>query len=185
MEAKKETYNESQIIEQLRRPETQRKAFTLLVDRYSQTLYWQIRRIVLTHEDTDDLLQNTFIKAWNNLHQYRGEAKISTWLYRIAMNETLNFVQRKKIHCSIEENATNISEQLAADSYFDGDETAIQLQQAISQLPEKQRTVFCLKYYDEMKYEEMSQVLDTSIGALKASYHHAVKKITDFFNSRD
>lgn len=141
--------------------------------------------MVYDHDDTNDILQNTFIKAWNNLDTFRGDARLSSWLYRIATNETLNFLQRRKEITPLEDTPSGLAAQLTADEYFDGDETELLLQQAIASLPEKQRLVFQLKYYEEMKYEDMSQALDTSVGALKASYHHAVKKICDFFNSRD
>lgn len=178
--------NDEQIlIGQLQNEGTRRQAFEQIVRQYSQPLYWQIRRMVFSHEDANDLLQESFIKAWNNLEQFRGESKLSTWLYRIVINETLNFLKRQKEHVSIDSNEASIVNQLSGDPYFDGDETALQLQEAISKLPEKQRAVFTMKYYEEMKYEDMSRILDTSVGALKASYHHAVKKISDFFNAID
>lgn len=178
-------FNEQDIIKQLQEPLTRRTAFEAVVNQFSQQLYWQIRRIVFSHDDANDILQNSFIKAWTNIEHFRGEAKISTWLYRIAMHETLNFIQRQKAHLSIDDAEAGIVNKICSDPYFDGDETATQLQAAISQLPEKQRMVFTMKYYEEMKYEDMSHILDTSIGALKASYHHAVKKISDFFNHID
>lgn len=173
------------LIRELRQPQSQRKAFEQVVNRYSPQLYRQIRRMVYGHDDANDILQNTFIKAWTNLDQFRGESRIATWLYRIAMNETLNFLQKSKETRSLDEMSSSVALRLAADEYFDGDETALQLQEAIAQLPEKQRVVFNLKYFEEMKYEEMSRMLDTSVGALKASYHHAVKKICEFFNLQD
>lgn len=176
---------EDLLIRQLKQPEQQRRAFEQIVRLYSPQLYRQIRRMVYDHENTNDVLQNTFIKAWTNLEQFRGESRISTWLYRIAMNETLNYLQKYKETLSLEEASSAVVHRLTADDYFDGDETALQLQEAIARLPEKQRAVFNLKYFEEMKYEEMSKVLDTSIGALKASYHHAVKKICEFFNLQD
>jgi RNA polymerase sigma-70 factor (ECF subfamily) len=141
--------------------------------------------MVYCHEDANDILQNSFLKAWSHLDLFRGDAKISTWLYRIALNETLNFIQKKKESVALDDTSASIINRLEADEYFDGDQTELQLQQAMSLLPEKQRMVFQLKYYEEMKYEQMSEILGTSIGALKASYHHAVKKIYDFFNSCD
>lgn len=176
---------EDLLIRQLKQPERQRLAFEQMVTQYSPQLYRQIRRMVYDHENTNDILQNTFIKAWINIEQFRGESRVSTWLYRIAMNETLNFLQKKKDTQPIDEVSSTIIHRLAADDYFDGDETALQLQEAIARLPEKQRAVFNLKYFEEMKYEEMSKVLDTSVGALKASYHHAVKKICEFFKLQD
>lgn len=169
----------------LKDPKTRETAFNRLVDLYKERLYWQIRRMVITHEDADDVLQNTFIKAWQGLDAFRGEAQLSTWLFRIAGNETLNFLERKRPAQSIDDEAGAVAEQLESDPYFDGDETERQLQQAIARLPQRQRQVFLMKYYDEMPYEQMSQVLDTSVGALKASYHHAVKKISDFFRLHD
>lgn len=177
--------DERRLIPFLKDPKTRETAFNQLVDLYKERLYWQIRRMVLTHEDADDVLQNTFIKAWQGLDTFRGEAQLSTWLFRIAANETLNFLEKKRSRLSIDDEAGAVAEQLESDPYFDGDETERQLQQAIARLPERQRQVFLMKYYDEMPYEEMSRVLDTSVGALKASYHHAVKKITDFFSRHD
>lgn len=181
-----DAYNEAHIIEMLRRPERQKEAFGQIVGHYNQQLYWQIRRMVLSHDDANDVLQNTFIKAWVNLDGFRAEAKLSTWLCRIALNETLNFLQKQKQTVSLESDAEAPAlDRLAADEYFDGDETEQQFQEAIARLPEKQRLVFNLKYFQEMKYEDMSEALQTSVGALKASYHHAVKKIYEFFNQRD
>ena len=177
--------DETILIRQLTQSGLQRQAFERLVHRYSQPLSRQIRRMVYSHDDTNDILQNTFIKAWLNLDSFRGEARLSTWLYRIATNETLNFLQRRRDMPTLDEAPPSVTALLTADEYFDGDETELQLQEAISTLPDKQRIVFQMKYYEEMKYEEMSRILDTSVGALKASYHHAVKKIYEFFNLRD
>ena len=176
---------EASLIEQFSQPARQRKAFEQVVRQYSPQLYRQIRRMVYSHEDANDILQKTFIKAWTNREQFRGESKLSTWLYRIAVNEALNFLQRRKDTTAIDEAPAAVVGRLRADAYFDGDEAELQLQEAIAGLPEKQRAVFLLKYYEDMKYEDMSRVMDTSVGALKASYHHAVKKICDFFKSRD
>lgn len=176
---------EQMLVQQLKDPIQQRKAFEKVINLYNQQLYRQIRRMVYDHENTNDILQNTFIKAWINLDLFRGESRIATWLYRIAMNETLNFLQKNKETHSLDEDISSVAQRLTADEYFDGDETELQLQEAIASLPEKQRVVFTLRYFEEMKYEEMSKTLDTSIGALKASYHHAVKKICDFFNLKD
>lgn len=176
------TYNEEDIINRLQSPETYREAFGEVVKAYSEQLYWQIRRMVLSHDDANDVLQNTFIKAWDNIEYFRAEARLSTWLYRIAFNECLNFINRKRAHeqLSIDDADVEALNKLESDPYFDGDETQLLLQKAIRTLPEKQRIVFNLKYFDEMKYEDMSEIIGTSVGALKASYHHAVKKITDF-----
>lgn len=178
--------DEKQLIEMLSNPATQRKAFEQVVRQYSEPLYWQVRRIVLSHEDANDVMQNVMLKAWMNLDTFRNASKLSTWLYRIAINESLDFVRHQKSTSMVSADDENgIANTLLADKYFDGDETEAQLQEAIAQLPDVQRTVFNLRYYDEMKYSEMSKVLNTSEGALKASYHIAVKKIFDFFNQHD
>lgn len=173
--------NESELIEQLKEQRTREQAFTRLVREYQEPIYWQIRRMVNNHDDADDILQNTFLKAWTGIDSFRGESKLSTWLFRIATNETLNFLNKSKGTQSIDDINNTTGLHLQSDSYFDGDETQMQFQEAINTLPPKQRAVFNMKYFQEMKYEEMSQILGTSIGALKASYHHAVKKITDYF----
>ena len=176
------TYNEKEIVVLLQAPARQREAFARIVKEYSEQLYWQIRRLVLTHDDANDILQNTFIKAWTNIEYFRGDAKMSTWLYRIALNECLTFLnkQRASQQLSIDEAETETMNQLESDTYFDGDETQKIFLQAVKQLPDKQQMIFNLKYFNEMKYEEISEILGTSIGALKASYHHAVKKIESF-----
>ena len=153
----------------------------MIVDQYSQSLYWKIRSIVLTHEDADDVLQNTFLKAWKSLPTFQGKAKLSTWLYRIAINESLDFLRRQKTATLSSADADlSVANRLMADDYFDGDKSQAVLQEAIATLPDVQRTVFTLRYYDEMKYSEMSEILGTSEGSLKASYHIAVQKITDY-----
>ncbi len=178
--------DEAQLIKLLSCAETQRKAFEMVVRQYSEQLYWQVRRIVLTHEDANDVLQNTFIKAWNHLDTFRNDSKLSTWLYRIAVNESLDFVRRQKNMPTVSpDDEAAVANMLIADKYFDGDETQAQLQAAISRLPDVQRTVFNLRYFDNMKYSEMSKVLNTSEGALKASYHIAVKKIYEYFKLHD
>ena len=176
---------ETSLIHRLNQPEHQRQAFEQLVNLYSPQLYRQIRRMVYSHDDTNDILQNTFNTPWYNLHTVRGEARRSTGLYRIPTTQTPNSQHRKKDTTGLDDAPSAIVSQLTADEYFDGNETELQLQKAIASLPDKQRAVFHLKYYEEMKYEEMSCILDTSVGALKASYHHAVKKICDFFKSQD
>lgn len=176
------SYNEKEVLALLQQEHTQKEAFSRIVDQYSEQLYWQIRRMVLSHENANDLLQNTFIKAWTNIDYFRAEAKLSTWLYRIALNECLTFLnkQRAASLLSIDEPEADAVTKLEGDPYFSGDEAQLLLQKALLTLPEKQRMVFNLKYYQEMKYEEMSDTLGTSVGALKASYHHAVKKIENF-----
>ena len=175
-------YNEKEIIALLQDPTRQREAFECIVREYSEQLYWQIRRLVLSHEDANDLLQNTFIKAWTNIEYFRGDAKMSTRLYRIALNECLTFLnkQRASNQLSIDDADMEMLNKLESDAYFDGDDTQKIFLQAIHTLPEKQQIVFNLKYFKEMKYEEISEIVGTSIGALKASYHHAVKKIEAF-----
>ena len=180
--------DEKYLIKQLADSVTQRNAFGIVVKQYSESLYWQIRRIVLNHDDANDVLQNTFIKAWNNLDSFRNDSKLSTWLYRIAINESLDFVRKQKNEISIERDSDttkSVSDTLMADNYFDGNLIQAQLMQAVSKLPEAQRTVFNMRYFDGMKYSEISKVLSTSEGALKASYHIAVQKISKFFQSID
>lgn len=180
----KEDNTDSQLVKLLLQPSTRRKAFEKLVKAYSARLYWQIRHMVLTHDDTNDVLQNTFLKAWSNLDSFRAEAKLSTWLYRIAINESLTFLQKKKDMTDLESASGAIS-LLVSDPYFDGEETDLQLQEAVASLPERQRLVFNMKYFQEMKYEEISEILNTSTGALKASYHFAVEKIKKYFDEHD
>lgn len=168
-------------------PKTQRRGFELLVCQYSEQLYWHIRHIVLTHEDANDVLQNSLIKAWNALDSFHGDSKLITWLSRIAINESLDFMRKQKraVSVSIDDAEVGVAQQLMADEYFDGDQTEAQLQEAVARLPEVQRAVFSLRYFDEKKYSEMSKILGTSEGALKASYHIAVKKIREFFEQHD
>ena len=170
---------EDKILQMLTQPDKQRKAFGIIVSQYSEQLYWKIRNIVQDHDDANDILQNTFMKAWVALADFQSKSKISTWLYRIAVNESLDHLRRQKTKVSADEDIT-VANRLLADDYFDGDETQALLQQAIAQLPDVQRTVFTLRYFDNMKYSEMSKLMSTSEGALKASYHIAVKKIHDY-----
>lgn len=180
-------YNERNVLKLLQEEETRREAFGQIVSAYSEQLYWQIRRMVLSHEDANDLLQNTFTKAWMNLEYFRAEAKLSTWLYRIAMNESLTFLnkQRAITTMSVDDLESDSLKKLESDPYFSGDRIQLMLQKALLTLPEKQRMVFNMKYYQEMKYEEMSEIFGTSVGALKASYHHAVKKIEKYLTEQD
>ena len=177
--------DEKALYKQLHDASTKEAAFTRLVREYQEPLYWQIRRMVVVHDDADDVLQNTFIKAWSAIDSFRGESRLQTWLFRIAINESLNYLNKKKQVLSLDQTDGSLADMLASDSYFDGDEVQRQFQTAINTLPEKQRLVFNLKYFDEMKYEDMSSLLGTSIGALKASYHHTVKKISAFFDDND
>lgn len=155
------------------------RGFRLLVEKYSSRLYWHIRRLVILHEDADDALQNTFVNAWRNLGEFRNESSLFTWLYTIATNEALALINKRKRNSalSLDDLDSHFAGSLEGSSWFDGDAAQVKLQNAILKLPEKQRIVFNMKYFDEMKYEDMSIVLNTSVGALKASYHHAVKKI--------
>ena len=180
------TYNEEEIIEQLHDPKRCQAAFGKVIEQYSQGLYWQIRRMVFNHDDANDILQNTFLKAWSNIDNFRGNAKLSTWLYKIAINESITFInkERARNEASIDDDSFLLNN-IESDQYFDGDEAQVKLQRAINSLPEKQRLVFKMRYYDEMKYEDMSEILGTSVGALKASYHHALKKIEAFFEEND
>lgn len=180
------TLSDNELVSMLRDPLTRREGFSVLVRQYSEQLYWKIRHVVLNHEDSNDVLQNVFVKAWNNLETFQGKSSLSTWLYRIAVNESLDFMRKQKNtnYVSADEDMA-VANRLLADNYFDGDETQAQLQEAVSRLPEVQRIVFTMKYFDEMKYSEISKVLHTSEGALKASYHLAVKKITEYFENRD
>jgi RNA polymerase sigma-70 factor (ECF subfamily) len=158
------------------------QAFKELIKKYQVRLYWHIRKIVINHDDTDDILQNTFIKIWTGLLSFQGDSKLYTWLYRIATNESLTFLKQKKrrFFSSIDDTNAELTSKLESDPYFDGDKAQLKLQKAILKLPNKQRLVFNMRYFDEMGYEDMSDVLGTSAGALKASYHHAVKKIEEF-----
>ena len=187
-----EMYDDQQIQQLLSNRDTQRRGFEMLVRQYSEQLYWIVRRIVLSHDDANDVLQNSFLKAWNGLDSFHGESKVLTWVSRIAINESLDFLRRNKRaavgEASLGDGSKalgSVADRLVADSYFDGTEVEALLQEAIAQLPDVQRTVFQLRYFDEMKYSDISRLLGTSEGALKASYHIAVKKISDFFKSRD
>ncbi len=173
--------DEDILLQQLRDPKTRRTTFSEMVKAYSEPLYWHIRRMVLSHDDANDLLQNVFIKAWTGLDGFLGNAKLLTWLYRIATNETITFLNRNSSLSSMDE-AEMVVSQLEADEYFDGDDLQARLQAAVQTLPPKQRMIFNMKYFEEMKYEDISNILGTSVGALKASYHLAVKKVSSFFD---
>ena len=173
---------EETLIEQLKNPLTQEQAFRSLMTQYKERLYWHIRKIVISHDDADDVLQNTFVKIYRNINNFKAESKLYSWMYRIATNESITFINKraKQNHIDVSEMQYQLAENLEADVHFDGDEMQLQLQKAIATLPEKQRLVFNMKYFDDMKYNDMSEILETSVGSLKASYHHAVKKIERF-----
>ncbi len=185
--ASESRFNDEVFVARLHNVETCHEAFTEIINYFSRPLYWQIRRMVIDHDATNDLLQNTFMKAWSNIDHFRGDAKLSTWLYKIAINETLTYISRERMRnqVPIDGDDSFLVNNLEADSYFDGDELQLKLQKAINALPEKQRLVFNMRYYNELTYEQMSEILDTSEGALKASYHHALKKIEQFFSDND
>jgi RNA polymerase sigma factor (sigma-70 family) len=174
--------NDQELVLQFKTAANKDAAYTILVKKYQEKLYWHIRRMVVEHEDANDVLQNTFIKVWKGLENFRDDSQLYTWLYRIATNESLSFLDQRKRKSAIQfdEIAGDLGNKVKADSHFDANQLEWKLQLAIQQLPEKQRLVFNLRYFDEMPYEEMSKVLDTSVGALKASYHHAAKKIEEF-----
>ena len=159
------------------------EAFHGIIDHYQERLYWHIRRMVQDHDDAQDVLQNCMIKVWKALPKFRAQSKVYTWLYRIASNESITFLNKKREDSSFDDVAHQMAQNLSTDHYFDGDEIQLRLFQAMASLPDKQKAVFAMKYFDEMKYEEMSEVLNTSVGALKASYHHAVKKIEKYLNA--
>lgn len=168
------------------KPETREAAYTAIIKKYQEKLYWHIRRMVVDHDDTNDVLQNVFIRVWKGLENFRADSQLYTWLYRVATNECLTFIeqQKKRSSVSLSDVESGLANKIQADKHFDPNKLEWKLQLAIQQLPEKQRIVFTLRYYDEMPYEQMSQVLETSEGALKASYHHAVKKIEDYILNR-
>jgi RNA polymerase sigma factor (sigma-70 family) len=177
-----EQRTDTELLALFRETATKEKAFTEIVKKYQERLYWHIRRMLVDHDDSNDVMQNVFIRVWNALSGFREDAQLYTWLYRIATNECLTFIeqQKKKATTSLSDVESGLSNKIRADRDFDANKLEWKLQLAIQQLPEKQRVVFTLRYYDDMPYEEMSRVLDTSAGALKASYHHAAKKIEDF-----
>ncbi|SDQ66204.1 RNA polymerase sigma factor [Flagellimonas zhangzhouensis] len=170
---------EETLVQELQQEESRAKAFEVLVNTYKERLYWHIRRIVLNHDDADDVLQNTFIKVYRNIEKFKGDSKLYSWMYRIATNESLTFLKQKskKIGVSDQEFKDRMIDNLQADVYYEGSEIQLKLQKALATLPDKQKLVFNMKYYQEMKYNDISEILDTSVGALKTSYHLAVKKI--------
>jgi len=181
-------FEEKDLVENLRQDKTRKLAFHILVKEYQERLYWHIRKIILNHDDTDDVLQNTFLKAWHGIENFKGESSLFTWLYKIATNEAITFLNKKKkrnIFSPQEEIHNYLINSIESEEHFSGDKIQKKLQEAIIRLPEKQRLVFNMKYFDEMKYQEISEILETSVGALKASYHHAVKKIEEYLKNSE
>lgn len=179
---------DAQIISMFADESTREVAFKHLLNKYQQKIYWHVRRMVIDHDDADDVTQDIFVKIWRNLDKFREDSQLYTWLYRIATNECITFLNKKKQKNNVsldDDNSSYLSDTLADGSYFNGDKAQLKLQQALLTLPEKQRLVFNMKYFEDLKYDEISQILGTSVGALKASYHLAVKKIEHFFNSHD
>jgi RNA polymerase sigma factor (sigma-70 family) len=174
-----------ELLEKLHSDESRNYGFNLLVRKYQERIYWHIRKMVIDHDDTDDLVQDTFLKVWKNIGSFRQDAQLYTWIYRIATNECLNFLRKKrsKFFLPINDVEHELSRKLESSDSIDGSEIQIKLQKALLKLPDKQRLVFNMKYYDEMKYEEISEITNTSVGSLKASYHYAVKKIEDFLSN--
>jgi RNA polymerase sigma-70 factor (ECF subfamily) len=179
------TLSDSELLVEFRNPVTKEKAFTSIIKKYQEKLYWHLRRMVVDHDDANDVLQNVMIRVWNGLENFREDSQLYTWLYRVATNECLTFLeqQKKRAAVSLSDVESGLENKIKADQNFDGNKLEWRLQLGIQQLPEKQRIVFQLRYYDEMPYEEMSRVLETSEGALKASYHHAVKKIEEYIKN--
>ena len=177
--------DDAELLMRFREPDTKEAAYTAIIKKYQERLYWHVRRIVVDHDDANDVLQNAFIRVWKGLENFKEESQLYTWLYRIATNESLTFLEnaKKRSAVSLSDVESGLENKVKADQNFDANKLEWKLQLAIQQLPEKQRLVFSLRYYDEMPYEEMSRVLDTSEGALKASYHHAVKKIEDYITN--
>ena len=177
--------NDKALLLQFKEAATKEKAFTSILKKYQERLYWHIRRMVVDHEDANDVLQNMFIKVWGGLDNFREDSQLYTWMYRIATNECLTHLekQKRRVSVSLDDEDSGLEDKIKASENFDANKLEWKLQLAIQQLPEKQRLVFNLRYYDELPYEEMSKILETSEGALKASYHHAAKKIEDFIRN--
>lgn len=178
---------DDEIIAKFAEERTRNEAFNLLISKYQEKIYWHVRRLVIDHDDADDLVQEVFIKVWRNLEKFRNDSKLYTWIYRIATNESITFLNKKKQrnNTPLDEVSQELAESLVASSYFNGDKIQMKLQQALLTLPEKQRLIFNMKYFDDMKYDEISEVLGTSVGALKASFHIAVKKVEVFMLNDD
>lgn len=183
----KEQPTELQLAEMLRDPERRREAFSQVIHLYQENLYWQIRKLVLNHDDTADVLQNTLLKAWQGVDSFRGDCKLSTWLYSIAHNESISFLNKRQteLEMTVDDPSGYVMDSLEADKYFDGTDAQRLLQQAMAELPPKQREVFKMRYFDELPYDEISSITGTSVGALKASYHFAVDKISTFFRKNE
>lgn len=179
--------NDTRLVEALRDPARRREAFTEVIHLYQEQLYWQIRKLVLDHEDTSDVLQNTLLKAWQALDNFRGDAKLSTWLYTIAHNEAITFLTKRQAEqdLTLDDPDGYVMDTQEADAYFEGDDAQRLLQEAIAELPVKQREVFTMRYFDELPYEDISRITGTSVGALKASYHFAVDKISHYFKKNE
>jgi RNA polymerase sigma factor (sigma-70 family) len=175
---------DSEILEKFQQEDTRHYAFNMLVRKYQQKIYWHIRKMVIDHDDSNDLTQDVFVKVWKNLFEFRQDSQLFTWIYRIATNECLNFLnkKRKRFFLPIHDVENELEEKLESSEHIAGDEVQMKLQKALLKLPEKQRLVFNMKYFDDLKYEEISEILGTSVGALKASYHLAVKKIEDYLS---
>jgi RNA polymerase sigma factor (sigma-70 family) len=178
---------DSEILQKFSQEQTRNEAFNLLLHKYQQKIYWHIRRLVINHDDADDLVQEVFVKVWKYLGNFRSDSQLYTWLYRIATNECITFLNKKKNQNNIplDDVSFELAESLHDSTYFDGNKAQLKLQQALLTLPEKQRLVFNMKYFDDLKYEEISEILGTSVGALKASFHHAVKKIETYIKNTD
>ncbi len=178
---------DAEILQKFSNEKTRQEAFSLLLSKYQQKIYWHIRRMVVNHDDTDDLVQDVFVKVWKNLGNFRNDSQLYTWIYRIASNESITFLnkQKRQNNTPLDEVSNEVVESLVEPSYFNGSEIQLKLQRAIQTLPEKQKLIFNMKYFDDMKYEEISEVLGTSVGALKASFHIAVKKIEAFMLNED
>lgn len=177
-------YSDKELIELLKNGDNHNYAFNLLVKKYQRQVYWHVRRLIIDHDDSNDVVQNIFIKIWKNINSFREDSQLYTWIYRISTNEALTFLKQKrtKFFIPLINVENELSEKLETDEYFKGDEIQKKLQKAILKLPEKQRVVFNMKYFDNIKYDDMSEILDTSVGALKASYHIAVKKIEKYLS---
>ena len=184
-ELKNSKDTEKKILSLLRTPQSFERGFRCLVQSYQERLYWHIRQMVNLHDDADEVLQNTFIKIYKGINNFRGDAQLYTWLYRIATNESITFLKKKKKYATVDldNEESGLVNSLQADNYFDGEKATLLLTQALDHLPDKQRQVFVMRYFDELSYKEISNILNTSVGGLKASYHHAVKKIEAYVKS--